>query len=218
MSLIQPTRQVVISGTDVSDDCLEIQAIDTSLDHALPHVQIKLSNIAGQYASTWPPFGETGLYYPGYVKFNDVEVLRFRFEGVDPELSKQNEILLDGIVVGGTCIQKQYMTQNYSGKADDVIADVVGFASSCKQWGDGITNVTYTSPSTAEVININPKKEYCHDIIRKILERENWTATLRATSDTVGALDIFPVADAAHRHSTIFQSGQVIKHGRVHAM
>ena len=215
MSIIQPTRSVIINGVDVSNDVLDVQAMDMSLDHGMPSVQITLANIGGTYATLWPPFGETGLYYPGTISFNGVPIMQFRFEGLDPELAKKNQIVVDGLVVGATPLQKQYMSQLWAQrKADDIISDVVNWADSSHQWGDALTQVTYTSPGTGETVNYQANREYCHDIIRKILEKENWTGTLRATSSTAAALDIFPVNDATHQHTSILQAGDLFMSGK----
>jgi len=213
--MIQPTRQVTINSVDVSDDVLDIQAVDVCLDHGLPHVQITLSNIAGKYATLWPPFVESGLYYPGVVKFNNVEIMQFRFEGLDPELSKKNTIVVDGLVVGATPLQKQYMTKTWiKRQADTLIQDVTVYATATHDYGSGITFVSYTSPSQGELVNYAAKREYCHDIIRKILEKEQWTGTIRASSVSAAILDIFPVNDASHQHATIFQYGDLAKQGK----
>jgi hypothetical protein len=213
--MIQPTRQVTISGVDVSDDVLDIQAVDVCLDHGLPHVQITLSNIASKYATLWPPFVESGLYYPGVVKFNNVEIMQFRFEGLNPELSKKNTIVVDGLVVGATPLQKQYMTKTWiKRQADTLIQDVTVYATATHDYGSGITSVSYTSPSQGELVNYAAKREYCHDIIRKILEKEQWTGTIRATSASAALLNIFPVNDASHQHATIFQYGDLAKQGK----
>ena len=218
MSLIQPTRELIIGSTNVSDDCLEIHAVDTSLDHSLPNIKIILTNINHKYADLWPAFGETGLYYPGSLKFNGVEIIQFRFEGIDPKKSKGNTIELDGLVVGGTTIQKQYITQDYTlpdmaHKADDVISDIIYWLNSSKLVGRSLVEISYTSNHVGELIYPKYKKEYCHDAIRKILERFNWTATLRGSNATLAALDVFPVADASHRHTTIFTDDQIITSG-----
>ena len=215
MTILLPTRSILINNVDVSDDVLDVQAIDVCLDHGLPHVQITLSNIAGKYATLWPPFTEAGLYYPGSVSFDSVEVMKFRFEGLDPELASKNTIVVDGLIIGSAPLQKQYMSKKWTQrKADQLIQDVTDFINSSHQWGGQITSVTYTAPGTGELVNFEAKREYCHDIIRKILEKEKWTGTIRATSSIVSAVDIFPVNDASHQHTTIFASAGTAKQGK----
>ena len=215
MTILLPARSIIINTVDVSDDVLDVQAVDVCLDHGLPHVQITLSNIAGKYATLWPPFTEAGLYYPGSVSFDSVEVMKFRFEGLNPELATKNTIVVDGLIVGATPLQKQYMTKTWAKRqADTIIQDVTVYANATHDYGSGITFASYTSPSQGELVNYVAKREYCHDIIRKILEKEKWTGTIRATSAYASLLDIFPVNDASHQHTTIFASAGTAKQGK----
>jgi hypothetical protein len=210
-----PTIALIVNGTDVSADVEDAELIDRCFDNGMATVKITLNNRSHVYSDLWPAFGETGLYYPGVASINGVAIARFRFEGIDPQKAKGNTIVLDGMVIAGNLLQKQYLSMEWTGRnGDDAIKDIVDWANSCSLYAQSVCSLSYTSSSEGEPITYKAQKEYAHDIIRKFMERLKWTGTLRGTSDTLAALDVFEVGDALHRHTTIITDADIVTKGR----
>jgi len=208
--------------TDISGDVLDCEAILESLDQGLPNFKITVDNTAGKHNSDWPAFSpvERGLYYFAKITFGNAKVLVGRFEGIDPSLHGGHAIELDGLIVGGVLLGKNYSAFNWVDKKwDDAVKDII-------DWLDKYRRViVYSSASIGgSTINMQPTDDYCADLIRKFCESEGLTGCLRPdNNDAKVVLDMFPKSEAAigtKKHTTIFKhilpdSSNLIKSGNV---
>jgi hypothetical protein len=161
LSLLQPTRQVVIGGHDLTQYVTEFYCTDVDLIHGLGNFQVKLKDVlsgnTAAIAGLFTAYPESGLWDLAQFYINGKLIFSGKVESVQFDFSKGDFVTIDGYNMAAELqnieIDADYsnpagqtpLGQNYLGlPADALLYDIFEYGGI---WGKTFNLVTYPSPA-----------------------------------------------------------------------